>query len=384
MKYDLRDDTYKQPEDGIVLVVSSESVVENAVSTPSILLPGCCFKQTDFHSSHCFATDQIVSLSSTCSFTEDATTLKTLGVVFVHSGEVVLPLSIAGLNSDFSSDHFEPFDKILFDNTAPTCGTCSTDDLCQNSAIHTYNMLAGHSLATTFFAQIKSIIPSSIIIAVPDTSPPPHPTYYPYSFHASLVAPSFLHTYKGCEQLEDVFYSGVVYMFRGDSKLSISVNGESVAHDSSEPVCAAINLCDPSAPVVHFSVSHSLLQQLLALSVLEAWANAGWVFRFYRLSLSAHGLAYTSSENEFWNGTHLVNSGTPLYTVEIKLITAGHLSSNSTEVDINFIGSLYILLRSNVSSVLQLYHYILFPLLIGIGTIIWQRCYSGDNKNSSK
>ena len=372
VKYSLYDDVYEQPEDGIVLAVNSESLLENITAMASVLVPGCCFKQTNFHLSHCSATGQLVSLSSTCSFAEGKLTeFKTQGVVFVHSGDIVLPLSIAGLDSDFSSVQFDT--SIMSDSAAMTCDACFIDGQCQNytvSADHTYNMLVSHSLVKTFFAQIKSTLPSSIAITVPDMPPSPHARYYPYSFHASLIAPSLLPSHKGCEQLEGIFDSGVVYVFRGGSQLIIGVGSEEVTHKPSEPVCVATNLCDQSVPVVHAAVSLLLSDQLLALSALEEWVNAGWVLRVDRVSLIGQGVARTSGD-KFYNGTHLVFAA-PLYNIELKIATTGMLLGDLASVETSFIGSAFLLLESNVVSfALALLLILLSFIRVGTSTIIW-------------
>ena len=317
-----------------------------------ILKPGCCTKSTSFHLSYCAENVQNITISSSCSFISETDNIyKTRGVSFIHSGDLALPLSLAGLDSMISPTTLDL--SVLAENDA-VCEFCTISEDCiaaNTSSTDIRDMLREQSLIKTFLHAAHSIIPSSINIIVPDIEQNEKASleFYPYHFIASLTKPLNVDQLSGCEELQ-MSSSGVAYILRAYNKFDVNISGSEISYALSEndnPLCFGLNLCEEAFSPLFIGISAKLSELILSTEIFDQFNSEGWSINVSRCLMSVTGVSFVSDE-KFWNGSELIMVNVPLYDVGLYLKAIGSLKALDQNISLQISGDMFFLMESKV------------------------------------
>ena len=355
--YSIPDDSgFGKPPQGVLLALTGSSpdmtYFQRNELSPGILKPGCCIKSTDFYSSYCAENVQNITLSSTCSFLSNEEDLyKTKGVLFIHTGELALPLSIAGSDSEISPTTLDL--SVLAENDA-NCAVCTASDDCisdNTSSTDIRDMLQEQSLIKTFLHVVHSIIPPSIDIKAIEQAQKASLQYHPYHFISSLSKPSSVHQLTGCEQLQ-MPSSGVAYILRAANKFDVNISGSEISHSLSHddtPLCVGLNLCEEALSPLYIGISAELSELILGIAMFDQFNSDKWSINISRCLLSATGVS-SVSDVKFWNGSELVTVDVSLYDVGLTLEATGSLLADDQHINLEYSGNSFFLMESKVCS----------------------------------
>ena len=341
-------ENYEQPENSILLAISN---VDNSSSmyfssnnlNNGIVGAGCCQKITTFKQNYCISTLQNVFLSSSCMW-YDNTVFKTKGITFIHTEDLMLPLSIAGVNASLSSQNLD----MSINNDNLNCGQCphvsNQTDQCFNwdlNVFDTHDMVISHSLFATFLNKTYHVLPVGLNIELLSTSIKGIPFQY-YDFLAVLKTANEVQDIQGCELLS-LEPSGLYYIVRVNTNLKIRVKGQNLLyqyHLQSRPICFALDICQGKFSTLHISLTEKAGSVLTDFYPISQFKTAGWNVNFTTCKLSSLGLDLLS--NEFWNGTQNVHLDVQLYDTAISLTASGKLLNHNLTVDVSFTGEMFL------------------------------------------
>ena len=342
-------ENYQQPENNILLVISNLDSFSSVYFSSNnlkngILEPGCCQKITTFKQNYCISTLQNVFLSSSCMW-YDNTMFKTKGITFIHSDDLMLPVSIAGVNASLSSQNLD----ISINNDNLNCGQCPHDsthtDQCFNwdlDVSDTLAMVVSHSLFKTFLNNVLHILPVGINIELLSNGNKEIPLQY-HDFLAILKTAYEVQGIQGCELLS-LKPSGLYYIVQVNADLKVKVKGQQLLyqyHVQSRPICFALDICQGQFASLHISLTERAGNVLTDLYPISQFRIAGWNVHFTTCTLSSLGLDLISNES-FWNGSQSVHLDIPLYDTEISFTASGKLINNNLTVAVSFTGKSFI------------------------------------------
>ena len=332
-------DNFETPE-ASYLIVQAASDAPNYFEmnniTNSLLRPGCCMIETDFHSLYCTRGGEEITLSSSCSWQEQ---YKTNGITFISSGGVDLPISIVGFES------IPTLQTLPTDQTCKECESRSSNCLNWNvSPIDIVEMLKQQSLLRTFLSSIQHLVPPSIRfdISVPIMG---YMTSQPFSYYASLVNAQALSDVSGCEQLS-FETSGLLYAIRSEHGFDAYVNGQQILfknEHSAEVLCFAIELCRiPQSPLM-VSVPASVKESVRNLTSIKRHIPDDWLVDVQSVILSSYGVYSSFGEERFWNGSAMVDMEILTYDVGMSLFASSgeHQFPNIPRLIHSFQGVVY-------------------------------------------
>lgn len=358
-------DNYAETEDGFVVIYESNTTSDyfEANDLPwGILDSGCCrnnLSTRDF----CPTSVQDISVSSSCSLWSSNNWIRSGGIVFLHSGELDLPLSLLGINSNFdrSSLSVSPLPDSM---AAQSCSWCSSDGTdCTNWNMTTNDaqfMAKYHSLLRTFLYSIRSLLPVEASISqVGDTS---RNSFSLYNFLASLVSRKDAHKISGCENVQNDIDSPT-YVLRSNANLMINVSGSSIVHggESSDPLCFVLELCRAPQNVLDISLPKTFGQLISTLLVNESLLPESWNIDVVAAKMSVYGVD-DNRDLWFWNGSERQLITLPPHNAGISVESGYSSSKEYIRASVDFVGSIDISLQSrDVSFVILLYQkYLLF------------------------
>ena len=340
---------YQQPENNILLAISNSDYSSSVYFSSNnlengIMEPGCCQKITTFKQNYCISTLQNVFLSSSCIW-YDSTIFKTKGLTFIHNDDLMLPVSIAGVNASLSSQNLD----ISINNDNLNCGQCHHDsrhtDQCFNWDLNvsdTHSMVVSHSLFTTFLNKVHHILPVGLNIELFSNGNKEIPLQY-YDFLAMIKTAYEVQDIQGCELLP-LKPSGLYYIVRVNADLKLRVKGQQLVyqyHVQSRPICFALDICQGQLASLHISLTERAGNVLTDLYPISQFKIAGWNIHFITCTLSSLGLDLINNE-VFWNGSQSVLLDVPLYDTELSFTASGTLINHNLTVGVSFSGNAFI------------------------------------------
>ena len=344
-------ENYQQPENSILLAISnldhsssmyfSSNNLENG-----IVGAGCCQKITTFKQNYCVSTSQDVFLSSSCMWS-DNTILITKGIMFIHSDDLKLPVSIAGVNASLSSPNLD----ISINNDHLTCGQCphfpSHKDRCFNwdlDVSDTHAMVVSHSLFATFLKKVHHILPIGLNIELLSRSNGNKEISLQYYDFLAMIKTAYeVQAIQGCELLS-FKPSGLYYIVRVNANLKITVKEQQCFyqyHAESRPICFALDICQGQVASLHISLTERAGNILTDLYPISQFKIAGWNVHLTTCTLSRFGLDLVNNEI-FWNGSQNVHLNVPSYDNEISFTASGKLVNHNLTVGVTFTGKTFI------------------------------------------
>ena len=288
--------------------------------------PGCC--SLNLLNSFCQHWTQ--SISSPCWVGMDANnTIKTGGISFVHSGGLSLPLSLIGVSINPSSLRMSPnTDEVYCTNCTNSSGTClSSDAKNSDSAI----LARDGALFRTFLNQALSLLPSDITLTYNGATI--NRDLAMYDFMSDLISDSDHDISNQCQGLQ---VNSPTYILRSNSRISASVNGETMDYDVNEVTCFSLALCSlPFSPLTASLPATGSNLLVSSLSGFRYYSNWDWSLLIRSVYLSSNGAINNNdllfNNLSLWSGSEWITSYPSSFNDVGLFVTAGHTSRGDTD-----------------------------------------------------
>ena len=294
----------------------------------------------------CLASSLEVNFVSTCGWSDEFPF--SFGLVFAKSKALSLPLSIAGVAVDVSTN--SPQLQLV----SSSRGGC-TDLLCKGdtypiTARDTEDFVNVQSLGFTYLRNSQHLLPPWIQFNVNTTlvSQYPNVSRASYEYLTSLVVLEDLPKLDGCENIQakkDGLYSVLQY----SRSLLASISGEKIIYTSNieeAPCCFAVNLCSESSSTpFYIGLSAQAQQLLMTLPSAKQYLERGWEFTIKSATLfnSTQGISPTSGKR-YWNGVEIFEpSSTTSYDLQTSMDLHSIFNGGNIKIDITFLGTVYYL-----------------------------------------
>ena len=336
----LTTDDLNKPEKQIALVTTSS--VSGGGYSSNELLPGCCASTTNLAEQAC-AFDQSISLSSSCSWSVSTDDHISSGVVFTHIDDIVLPLSIAGVQLPSNS---RTVDTVA--SGTMSCSNCYTnDDMCYAytpTISDIRDMLHSSALLRGFLFYAARIIPMPVLLKLSNSySVNPKVRFSSYDFHGIIMQANTIATLYGCENI-NVQNEALFHVLRVRDDLEFSYfeeKGLYQQNDEETPLCFATSLCDSGNMQVQVGITNAAALELKKLSGFQTYMSNGWKIKLTTISLSRFGLLSPVS-GMFWNGNEFFTPSSVGFNIGVHMNIDGNFSGDFVSANFQFDGNVYI------------------------------------------
>ena len=362
LTYQLRgsiSDEFEMPDSSPVLVSIDRS--EDRINRyfryqrtdPGLVIESCC-REENLMYSECPISTNSITFRSSCTWILGRSRFETPGIVFAENRNLILPLSISGINIVYDGDG-EIFSSLSIIPVA-FCRSCSANQgrrltskplnppdcyFYQFDSGDVEDMLKSNSLANTFINRTAQLLPSWLSISVPN-SEPDSTSFYNIDIATSLVKHEDVDGISGCESIV-ASDPGLYMVLRYSRGFEVSMDGGSVRHrpitpTDSNPVCVAVNLCrDVDSPVYMGLPSHvqSIVRQLPAL---VSYNQDNWQYSIESVALYSQARNVTIPDI-YWNGTEIYSPEMASLDLKIETTATLNLESGLISSELKYEGS---------------------------------------------
>jgi len=240
------------------------------------LLPSCCTPTSPVYTS--CPNGGSVSVSSSCSFSENMGTLITEGIMFSTGNGLDLPLAIAGARIRFldddivvdqlaSSERNDTLDCSLCGSVAGNQGNVSDIQPSQCDAFaptvsDIKDFLSSEALAFTYLTESRSLIPSWLNLVPVDY---PSRGFGLNAYQVDLQREVIVNTIETCSNIPGItigLHSLLHYSGLMDVTITDIFSNTFSPPASDTPLCFAVNLCEGEMSAFHIGLPQSARQFL--------------------------------------------------------------------------------------------------------------------------
>ena len=311
-----------------------------------LLREGCCLPYEDLKYT-CLASSLEVNFVSMCGWSTEFPF--SLGLVFAKSKALSLPLSIAGVAVDVSTNS----PQLQLVSSSFGCNSCPDEgESCYSYAFTAQDaedLVKVQSLGFTYLRNSQHLLPPWIQFNVNTTlvSQDPDVSRAAHEYLTSLVVLEDLPKLDGCENIqakEDGLYSVLQYT----RTFLASISGEEVVYTSNTqetPCCFAVNLCSESSSTPFYIGLSAQAQQLLrTLPSAKQYLERGWEFTIKSAALfnSTQAISPTSGRR-YWNGVEFFEPSSTPYDLQANLDLHSSFNGGNVKIDVMFLGTAYYL-----------------------------------------
>lgn len=350
-------DDFETPKSSPVLVSMNRSAdrvnqyFRYLDTDPGLILESCCMPQNLVYSECPMSTDS-VTFRSSCRWISRGSIHETSGVVFAQYRNLILPLSISGINILY--DGSGEISSGLSLSPVSFCSACPANQgklltsrpldppdcyFYQFDSGDVEDMLESNSLANTFLNRTGRLTPSwfSASVLTNETS---SISFNDMDIAASLVKQEDVAGIAECKSIEtDDPGLYVVYIYgRG---FEVSVDGGSVRYRQSnnKAVCIAFNLCQEAESPLYMGLPSEVQSIVRKLAVFSPFNRDGWQYSIDSVTLYSQ-LKEVSIPDMYWNGTAIYSPDVVSADLRMKTTATIKFLSTLVSVQVNFDGNI--------------------------------------------
>ena len=340
-------DSFNPPDDSRIFVGPRQrrqdeinAYFQSVKSNIGFLNESCCM--STFTYPECPMTTDAVTFSSTCSWTTVDNTYVTNGIVFARFKALSVPLSISGIEIDYSMGTIGTSVP-----DASSCRACEANinkivtptqpkvpegfENCYHYPIQAgdiADLLTSYALAATYISHVSPLLPSWVGVQLLEPASDIAPSYNDGDFSTHLVEQEDISGIKGCKNVQ-AGYPGLysVLTYSGSHQIQLRINEEMQIHDTREQtVCLAVNLCQEMESPLYVQLPQKAQNTIKTLTVLKPYQDARWS---YTLDTVTFYLTRKSIEvsGTYWNGTNMYIPNFPRLDMEIGTLVSPSFSS---------------------------------------------------------